>query len=319
VNQPVLTIDLPTSPDRLAQLPTLAAAFEQAGAGALSLSGDAESGDLHPIHVAASLAPVTTTLGLIPRTDAVDVEPFHLATQLAALDNVSHGRAGWLIEARTDAAAAEAVGLEVLDQAATAQEVADVLVTARLVWDSWADDAVVRDTDSGRYLDASRLQYVDHQADRFFVRGPSITPRSPQGLLPVLVADQDRTSVGEKAGALADGRALDVDLTGPSGRADEDHASETIAAAVREALASAAGPVGLVRLTGAVPDPAAVAEAVRSLRAEGLIAPAPRDGRTLRDQLGLPRPETRIDPERRADRARTVVPETATPELQETR
>ncbi|MCG7308539.1 LLM class flavin-dependent oxidoreductase [Brachybacterium sp. ACRRE] len=347
---PVLTVDLPSTPARLGAVRDLARALDAAGLGALSISGDAERGDLHPIHVASHLAPLTRALSLVVRTDAVDVEPFHLATQLMSLDHISGGRAGWLVETRTDDAAAHVVGREALDPETARRETSDVVTVARLVWDSWSDDAVVRDAETGVYVDAAKLQYVDFEGESFSVRGPSITPRSPQGLLPVLVADADRPAVGDTvAEQLADGRAVDVVL-------DPDTTAQEIAGAVREAL-GAAGIVGaeldpqaadtaaasaapstprLVRLVGLLgqQDPAddvaqsqkadagedafrpaelasRVADAAAQLRADGLVAPAPSAGATLRAQFGLPRPDVTIDPARRSDRARTAQKEIA--------
>lgn len=289
---PVLAVDLVTAPSLLEGLAELARGLETAGAGALTLS----DGGLHPIHLAAHLAPLTEQIALLPRTDALYVEPFHLATQLMSLDHLSDGRAGWLLQAETDPAVPAAVGREVLGLEASAREAADVLGAVRAVWDSWAPDAVVRDTERGVYVDASRLQYADVEAETFSVRGPAITPRSPQGLLPVLVADTDRAAAGERvAGELADARALDVDVSVGA-------RPERIAAQI-----AAAGPVGLVRLVGLdlEADPlGTVAQLVGALRGRGLIAEAPSHGSTLRTRLGLPAAPFQPDPARRADRAR---------------
>lgn len=293
---PVLAVDLIADPSVLPGLPALARDLETVGVGAITVT----DGGLHPVHVAASLAPVTSALALIPRTDAIYVEPFHLATQLMSLDHVSHGRAGWLVEARTGAGSAHAVGRELLDAQQTAREAADVIDAARRIWDSWTDDAVVRDAARGVYVDASRLQYADIETETFSVRGPSITPRSPQGLVPVLVADADRPAVGERADQLADGRVLDV-------RVDANASAEVIVRSVRDALA-ATDDVHLVRLLGLDPGGADLAvrvgQAAAALRSAGAIAPAPAAGDTLRDQLALDRPDVVIDPARRSDRAR---------------
>ncbi|WP_434176489.1 LLM class flavin-dependent oxidoreductase [Brachybacterium conglomeratum] len=320
---PVLAVDLVTAPSLLEGLAPLARGLEDAGIGALTLS----DGGLHPIHVAAHLAPLTRAIGLLPRTDAIYVEPFHLATQLMSLDHLSHGRAGWLLQAETDPSAAEAVGREVLGLEATAREAADVLEAARTIWGTWAPDAVVRDTERGVYVDASRLQYADVEAETFSVRGPAITPRSPQGLLPVVVADTDRAAAGERVSdELADGRVLDLDVSGGA-RAEELAAQ--IAAALEQA---GAGPtadaqqVRLVRLVGLdlEADPlGTVRQLADELRSRGLIAPAPAapdasgaasssaSGRTLRDLLGLPETPFHLDPARRADRARLTSEENA--------
>ena len=288
---PVLAVDLVADPSLLSRLAELGRGLEEAGVGAVTIS----DGGLHPIHVASFLAPLTRTLGLLPRTDAIYVEPFHLATQLMSLDHLSHGRAGWLLTAETDPAAPAAVGREVLGLEATAREAADVLEAARLVWDSWAPDAVVKDTSRGVYVDAARLQYTDVEASTFSLRGPSITPRSPQGLLPVLVADTDRPAVGERvATELADGRVLDVDV---SAGAHPDQIAETLEGADAR----------LVRLVGLdlEADPLGTVTAlVAALRERELIASAADEGQSLREQLGLAIAEHAPDPERRTDRAR---------------
>lgn len=355
---PVLAVDLVTAPSLLEGLAPLARDLEDAGIGALTLS----DGGLHPIHVAAHLAPLTRGIGLLPRTDAIYVEPFHLATQLMSLDHISHGRAGWLLQAETDPSAAEAVGREVLGLEATAREAADVLEAARTIWGTWAPDAVVRDTERGVYVDASRLQYADVEAETFSVRGPAITPRSPQGLVPVLVADTDRDAAGERVrGELADGRVLDLDVSGGA-RAEELAAqiASALAETGADASAGAEASASAVSSAGAgdQADPSAAAQQVRivrlvgldleadplgtvrqladELRSRGLIAPAPTatpaasdasspsaasdatgaaseppSGRTLRDLLGLPETPFRLDPSRRADRARLTSEENA--------
>ncbi|GAA1310986.1 LLM class flavin-dependent oxidoreductase [Brachybacterium tyrofermentans] len=295
---PVLAVDLVSDPALLGSFAALAHDLERAGIGALTIS----DGGLHPIHVASYLAPLTDAIALLPRTDAVYVEPFHLATQLMSLDHISHGRAGWLLTAETDPTVAATVGRTTLGLEDTAREAADVLEASRLVWDSWAEDAVVRDTASGVYVDAARLQYADFEGESFAVRGPAITPRSPQGLLPVLIADADRAAVGERvATELADGRVLDLDVS-TGARPD------AVVDAVERALAEDAGPaVRLVRLVGLdlEADPlGTVVELSAALRERGLLAAAPSAGQSLRDQLGLPVAARAADPARRSDRAR---------------
>jgi len=305
---PVLAVDLVTAPSLLGSLASLARGLEEAGVGALTLS----DGGLHPIHVAAHLAPLTRAVGLLPRTDAIYVEPFHLATQLMSLDHLSHGRAGWLLQAETDPSAPVAVGREVLGLEATAREAADVLAAARALWDTWAPDAVVRDVERGVYVDASRLQYADVEAETFSVRGPAITPRSPQGLLPVLVADTDRAAVGEEvATSHADGRVLDLDVS-PGARAKELGAR--IAEAIEEGPTGEGDRVRLVRLVGLdlEADPlGTVSQLAAELRARDLISPTPNPRRTLRAQLGLAPAPFQLDPARRADRARLTREESA--------
>ncbi|MFE3827571.1 LLM class flavin-dependent oxidoreductase [Streptomyces sp. NPDC059092] len=139
--------------------------------------------------VLARVAPATERVGLVPTVTTTHTEPFHLSTALATLDWVSHGRAGWLVDVSTNTAQARLFGRRPAAPPSElwreAGEVADV--AARL-WDSWEDDAEIRDTSTGRFVDRDKLHHVDFQGATFTVRGPSIVPRPPQGH-PVTVVD----------------------------------------------------------------------------------------------------------------------------------
>lgn len=131
---------------------------------------------------AAFAAPLTSGIGLVPRSHTAFGEPFHLAGAIASLDHASFGRAGWLVGSSGSAQEGQAYGRAAIeDAAALREESSDVVRAARLLWDSWQDDAVIRDADSGRYLDRDRLHAIHFRGRDFSVRGPSITPRPPQG------------------------------------------------------------------------------------------------------------------------------------------
>ncbi|BCW69159.1 LLM class flavin-dependent oxidoreductase [Arthrobacter sp. NicSoilB8] len=141
---------------------------------------------LNALQRAAFVGPVTRSLALIPEVDTVYTEPFHISTQLASLDYVSGGRAGWLVAASTSAADAAAVGRDTVRGARLSREAGDSIEVSRRLWDSWEDDAVIRDVTTGRYLDVDKLHYVDVDNGNYSVKGPSIIPRPLQGQLPVL-------------------------------------------------------------------------------------------------------------------------------------
>ena len=123
-------------------------------------------------HRSASSPTVTTT----------HTEPFHISKNVATLDLVSGGRAGWRVAVSTTAEAARRFGRKVAAPLGELWAEADdaIEVVSRL-WDSWEDDAVIRDRATGRYVDRDKLHYIDFEGAFFSVRGPSITPRSPQG------------------------------------------------------------------------------------------------------------------------------------------
>ncbi len=154
--------------------------------------------------MAARIAPVTKHIGLVPVAAVTHAEPFHVSKAIATLDYVSHGRAGWQV--RVSATAHEAAlfgrrpilrGDELFDEAADAVEV------VRRLWDSWEDDAVIRDVATGRYVDREKLHYIDFAGKYFSVKGPSITPRPPQGQ-PVVLALAHTSQIYEFAAASAD-------------------------------------------------------------------------------------------------------------------
>lgn len=141
---------------------------------------------LNALQRAAFAGPLTHAIALIPEVDTVYTEPFHISTQLASLDYVSGGRAGWLVAASTSPADAAAAGRETVSGGRLSQEAADAIEVGRRLWDSWEDDAVIRDVPTGRYLDVDKLHYIDFEGANYSVKGPSIIPRPLQGQLPVL-------------------------------------------------------------------------------------------------------------------------------------
>ena len=110
---------------------------------------------------AAFVAPLTSRIGLVPLAHPGVTEPFHLASQVAALDHATTGRSGWLVGSGPVPGARAALDRPVADGQDLLDETADVVRVVRDLWDSWDDDAVIRDTATGRYIDRDRLHYVD--------------------------------------------------------------------------------------------------------------------------------------------------------------
>ena len=167
-------------------------AAESAGFHAATFTDAPAPGRANALQRAAFAGPISRTIALVPEIDTVYTEPFHVSTQLASLDYVSGGRAGWIVSAAESPEAAAAVGRPSVTGAALGQEAAASIEVSRRLWDSWEDDAVIRDVATGRYIDVDKLHYVDFQTPAGFpgpgysVKGPSIIPRPLQGQLPVL-------------------------------------------------------------------------------------------------------------------------------------
>ncbi|MFE7289515.1 LLM class flavin-dependent oxidoreductase [Streptomyces noursei] len=159
--------------------------------------------------VLARIAPATERIGLVPTVTTTHTEPFHVSTAVATLDWVSRGRAGWTVEASTTETEAALVGRphalasaptgreprQTAPAAAVWSEAGEVADVVGLLWDSWEDDAEIRDRATGRFVDRAKLHHVDFTGRTFAVRGPSIVPRPPQGR-PVTVVD----ATGETGG-----------------------------------------------------------------------------------------------------------------------
>lgn len=150
-------------------------------------------GRLDAVLIASRVAPRTRHIGLVPTVITTHTEPFHASKAIATLDYVSTGRAGVRVQvaSRRDAAAhfgrrrlpdeRAALSAELFDEAG------DYVEVLRRLWDSWEDDAELRDVATGRFIDRNKLHYIDFQGASFSVKGPSITPRPPQGQ-PVVAA-----------------------------------------------------------------------------------------------------------------------------------
>lgn len=137
---------------------------------------------LEPFTWLSALAVATERIGLIGTASTTYTEPYNLARLFASLDHLSKGRAGWNIVTTGAPDAAQNFGLEEHPVHATryarAHEFVEVVTK---LWDSWEDDALVVDPKSGVFADPDRIHRIDHVGERFSVRGPLNTPRSPQG------------------------------------------------------------------------------------------------------------------------------------------
>lgn len=168
--------------------------------------------------VAARVAPATQHVGLVPVVTTIHTEPFHVAKALATLDHTSRGRAGWqvrvsgLIDETSLTGRRDFPTLTLEDYLAGRgtefigerfDEAAAVVDTVRALWDSWEDDAEIRDVETRRFIDGDKVHRVDVQTPWFSVRGPSITPRPPQGQ-PVVTALAHATVPYELAARSAD-------------------------------------------------------------------------------------------------------------------
>ncbi len=109
-------------------------------------------------------------------------EPYNVARLLASLDWLSGGRAGWNIVTSASEAEARNFGREEhFDHEFRYRRAREFTEIVRGLWDSWDDDAFVRDKESGLFFEPEKMHYLNHQGEFFSVRGPLNVPRPPQG------------------------------------------------------------------------------------------------------------------------------------------
>jgi FMN-dependent oxidoreductase (nitrilotriacetate monooxygenase family) len=160
--------------------------------------GNAKVAGFEPVTLFSALAPFTTHLGFIATASTTYEEPYSVARKFASLDLLSGGRAGWNVVTTATEAAARNFNLDQqLPHAARYRRAAEHVEVVKKLWDSFEDDAFIRDRESGVFFDTGKLHYTDHRGEHFKVKGPLNVPRSPQGH-PVIV----------QAGQSEDGRGL---------------------------------------------------------------------------------------------------------------
>lgn len=151
-----------------------------------------------PLTLLPALAVVTEHLGLIATASTTYNDPYHVARKFASLDHISGGRAGWNVVTSANPQEARNFGreqhLEHGERYRRAREFFDVVTG---LWDSWADDAFIRDVEAGVYFDPDKMHVLDHTGPHLSVRGPLNVARPIQGW-PVIV----------QAGASEAGRQL---------------------------------------------------------------------------------------------------------------
>lgn len=156
-----------------------------------------------PFTILSAISQHTSKIGLVATASSTFIEPFNMARMLASLDHISHGRAGWNIVTTWITESAANFGLENHPEHAKryekAREYFDVVTG---LWDSFADDAFVRDRDSGVFSDPKKIHQLNHKGPFYSVSGPLNAMRPVQGW-PVII----------QAGASDSGRQFAAEVT----------------------------------------------------------------------------------------------------------
>ena len=156
---------------------------------------------IEPFALLSALATVTQTIGLVCTATTTYDEPYHIARRFASLDLISGGRSGWNVVTSANPAEARNFNREAHvehdERYRRAWEFVDVV---KGLWDSWDDDAFVRDKQSGQYVDPDKMHVLDHAGKYFRVQGPLNVSRSPQGQPVIVQAGSSEAGKGLASG-----------------------------------------------------------------------------------------------------------------------
>jgi FMN-dependent oxidoreductase (nitrilotriacetate monooxygenase family) len=199
------------------------------------------SGD--PIVLISALAAATTDLGFVATSSILHEHPFTFARRASTLDHLTKGRFGWNIVTSTRRHEARNFGLDDVprhaERYAWAEEYTEVVYA---LWEhSWEDDAVLRDREGGRYMDADKVHAIRHRGPRYRVDGPHMAEPSPQ-----------RTPVLFQAGSSEAGRsfaARHAEATFIAAH-DPSSAAEVVADVRRRAVAEGRSPADILFIQG---------------------------------------------------------------------
>ncbi|MDY7433322.1 LLM class flavin-dependent oxidoreductase [Bacillus sp. V26] len=151
-----------------------------------------------PFTLLSALAQVTSRIGLTATASTTYSEPFHIARQFASLDHLSNGRAGWnVVTSSIESTAQNFSGEKHLEHHLRYQRAEEFVEAVKGLWDSWEEDAFIRNKETGEFFDKEKMHELNHKGNYFSVRGPLNVSRTPQGQ-PVII----------QAGSSGDGKAL---------------------------------------------------------------------------------------------------------------
>ena len=183
-----------------------------------------------PLTLLAALAMDTTHIGLAATLSTSYSDPYTVARQFMSIDHISGGRAGWnVVTSPLEGSALNYSKPEHPAHDLRYRMAGEYIDIAKGLWDSWEDDAFIRDQASGEFIDPDKMHRLNHVGEFFSVQGPLNISRSPQGR-PVLI----------QAGSSEAGRGFaatiaDAVFTGQSTRADAEAFSEDVKGRAEEA------------------------------------------------------------------------------------
>ena len=171
-----------------------------------------------PLTLLAALSMVTTHIGLAATLSTTYSDPYTVARQFSSIDHLSDGRAGWnIVTSPLEGSAANYSKPEHPQHDLRYRMAGEFVEITKGLWDSWEDDAFIRDKESGVFIDPSKMHRLAHKGEFFSVQGPLNISRSKQGS-PVLIqagsSEAGRGFAAKIADAIFTGQATSSDAAG---------------------------------------------------------------------------------------------------------
>lgn len=150
-----------------------------------------------PLQIVPAMAAVTKHLGFGVTTSISFEHPYPFARRISTLDHLTKGRVGWNIVTSYLESGSKNLGLKTQVNHDNRYDIADeYLEVLYKLWEgSWEEGSVLRDRESGIFVDHKKVHPIQHEGKYFTVPGIHICEPSPQ-----------RTPVLYQAGASSRGQ-----------------------------------------------------------------------------------------------------------------
>jgi len=137
---------------------------------------------IDPAYVVAMMAAATQHIGLGITRSTTYYHPYELARAFATLDHLSGGRIAWNVVTSHNVGEAYNFGSDAHLEHENRYDRADEFVELTFkLWDSWQEDALVLDKETGLFADPTKVRHINHEGQWYKSKGPLTVPRSPQG------------------------------------------------------------------------------------------------------------------------------------------
>ncbi len=168
-----------------------------------------------PLTLLAALAMETSKIGLAATLSTTYSDPYTVARQFSSIDHLSDGRAGWnVVTSPLEGSAANYNKPEHPQHDLRYRIASEFLEITKGLWDSWEDDAFIRDKESGVFIDPDKMHRLDHRGEFFNIQGPLNISRSKQGRPVIIQAGSSEAGRGFAA------NVADAIFTGQANLAD---------------------------------------------------------------------------------------------------